>query len=527
MIDNPTVLNLHCDGIDGSTTFTDSGKTVHTVTANGNAQIDTAQQKFGTGSGLFDGADDYLTIPDHADWDFGSGDFTIDLWVRFNSTSGWQTFFIQRDDYIDTKNWTVYLGSDSKLYMIFVDATIKGNYNTGVIGFNTGVWYHLAFVRFGSNGYIFVNGVAQTLTVVVSFSTNTMPNCAHPLKIGAHKEGADAPVREFNGWMDELRISKGVARWVANFTPMSEAYGANDQVSNSISIGQTVAGRNAVKHESMTQSISLGQTVFGYNSIQRISLSQSVSLGQVVAGRDAIHQKSISHSVSIGQAIGKQTVRPRTIVSVLNLNHAINLTHLADLTSVLSLGQVLDGLIEHPNTSSIIVLGQSIGVNVVRPRSIISVITLSSYPAYVTEPDVCDDPYVPSPPLGIATEFILRYPFNGSIQTLTLRNPEFGNKFTVDSRAIIRRLRGNQLVAFKYANWPTIKVQEFNFTNLTEAQADDFITFIKQSAGLEIGIRDHDNRTWRGIIVTPDNTIIQRLRGCGYDLSFQFVGAVE
>ena len=80
------VLGLHCDGTNGSTTFTDvKGKT---VTANGNAQISTAQYPALTGktsSAYFDGNGDYLSIPDSADWDFGTGDFAIRMRVRFSS----------------------------------------------------------------------------------------------------------------------------------------------------------------------------------------------------------------------------------------------------------------------------------------------------------------------------------------------------------------------------------------------------------------------------------------------------------
>ncbi|MDI6787615.1 MAG: hypothetical protein QME51_04520, partial [Planctomycetota bacterium] len=73
---------LHFDGTDASTTFIDeSGKI---WTRYGNAQIDTAQSKFGGASGLFDGAGDYITTPDHNDFNLGSGNFTVDLRVRFN-----------------------------------------------------------------------------------------------------------------------------------------------------------------------------------------------------------------------------------------------------------------------------------------------------------------------------------------------------------------------------------------------------------------------------------------------------------
>jgi hypothetical protein len=76
-------LLLGFEGSDGSTTFVDDGATGHTVTASGNAQIDTAQLKFGASSGLFDGNGDFLTVSDHADWVLGNLPFTIEGFVRF------------------------------------------------------------------------------------------------------------------------------------------------------------------------------------------------------------------------------------------------------------------------------------------------------------------------------------------------------------------------------------------------------------------------------------------------------------
>ena len=79
--DSYTKLLLHMNGTDGSTTFTDDGETGHTVTANGDAEIDTAQKQFGTASGLFSGTG-YLSILDHADFDFGADNFTIDFYIK-------------------------------------------------------------------------------------------------------------------------------------------------------------------------------------------------------------------------------------------------------------------------------------------------------------------------------------------------------------------------------------------------------------------------------------------------------------
>ncbi|MCH7827478.1 MAG: hypothetical protein IIC75_05850 [Bacteroidetes bacterium] len=84
-IDNFTKLMLHMNGTDTSTVFTDDSASAHSVTANGNAQIDTAQSVFGGASGLFDGTGDYLSIPDNADFDVGGGDWCVDFRVRFNT----------------------------------------------------------------------------------------------------------------------------------------------------------------------------------------------------------------------------------------------------------------------------------------------------------------------------------------------------------------------------------------------------------------------------------------------------------
>src|SRR5690606_37647124 len=75
-----TVLLMHMDGSDNGTTFTDEcGKT---VTAHGDVCTKTAEKKFGTASAYFDGNGDYLSVPASEDFNFGAGDFTIDLWVK-------------------------------------------------------------------------------------------------------------------------------------------------------------------------------------------------------------------------------------------------------------------------------------------------------------------------------------------------------------------------------------------------------------------------------------------------------------
>jgi len=212
--DSYTESLLHMDGADASTTFTDeSGKT---VTANGNVQIDTAQSKFGGASGLFDGTGDYLSLSDSADWYFATGDFTIDFWVRFNSLANNQAFYNQ---YVDGNN-------EARLFWVTTNLLVFQNYTGGVATIDvqkswtpsTGTWYHVALVRSGNDFKFFIDGTQIGTTVTDS---SEVTNFSAGIEIGR----SDAGASNLNGWLDEFRISKGIARWTANFTPPTSPYG--------------------------------------------------------------------------------------------------------------------------------------------------------------------------------------------------------------------------------------------------------------------------------------------------------------
>ena len=227
-----TVSLLHCNGADQSTTFTDdaAGGT-HTWTAAGNAQLDTAQKKFGTASLLLDGTGDYIKSDDSADWYFGQGNFTIDFQVRFNVNSGHRVFVSQ---YLASENyWMIQAvdqgGGNYKIYFLFVTGSVTVAYynTTNNWAVSTGVWYHLALVRSGPLGYLFIDGVSQALTVTTAFGTRDVGDVATELHWGVMSTDSYF----FNGWLDECRISKGIARWTTDFTPPTEEYnGAVGQV---------------------------------------------------------------------------------------------------------------------------------------------------------------------------------------------------------------------------------------------------------------------------------------------------------
>ncbi len=204
--DSYTKFLMHFDGADIASALQDSSGTDKVVTAYGDFQIGDAQGA-GIASGLFNGTDSYLDLPDSDDWNFGNGNFTIDFWIKFNSTSGDQTIISQYED--SSNYWGIGKNSENKLLMYFYDeATYKGRYTmASPSSISADTWYHLAFVRSGTTGYIFINGVSQTLTESTAFETNDLGDMGAALTVGKINSG-----QYVNGWIDELRVSKGIAR---------------------------------------------------------------------------------------------------------------------------------------------------------------------------------------------------------------------------------------------------------------------------------------------------------------------------
>jgi len=211
------LLLLHGDGADTSTTITDSGNTGHSPTANGNAQIDTAQSKFGGASILFDGTGDYISIPNHVDWDWNvdGNDFTVDFWVRFNSVAGAQTFWGRGSSGGDFER--LYFDGSNIVYNSNIAPNEQG-YIVRAWSPSVNTWYHIALAKSGDDYKLFVDGTQQGATATDSDLGTSAPSA--DFEIGKNPYSAASYL---NGWIDEFRISSE-ARWTANFTPSTSAY---------------------------------------------------------------------------------------------------------------------------------------------------------------------------------------------------------------------------------------------------------------------------------------------------------------
>lgn len=181
----------------------------------GDAQISTSVKKYGTGSMSFDGSGDGLYRPSSDLFNFGSGSFTIEFWMYFNSKTGYQTLTSYGYTPIAATGWLVQTGNgDGKLIFYRTNAgstTIVASDAGATV--NTAQWYHIAIVKNGSTTTIYRDG-----TSVGSGSDTNTYSVSSGFYVGG---GSDSGFNNyyFNGYLDDLRITKGYARYTTNFTP--------------------------------------------------------------------------------------------------------------------------------------------------------------------------------------------------------------------------------------------------------------------------------------------------------------------
>jgi hypothetical protein len=206
-------LLLHGNGTNGSTTITDNSLSPKTVTAVGNAQISTAQSKFGGSSIAFDGTGDWCQIANNAAFKFGSGNFTIEYWFYPTNITGVKQH-INPDNGANTSYAIITNGSALLYYLSSVGGTtwnIASGVSIGTATLNS--WQHLALVRNGNVFTPYLNGTAGTATT----SSAALFDFTSEIRIGS--DSLSAAPSPFQGYIDDLRITKGVARYTANFTP--------------------------------------------------------------------------------------------------------------------------------------------------------------------------------------------------------------------------------------------------------------------------------------------------------------------
>ena len=204
--DNVALL-LHMDGANGSTTFTDTSKNNLSITRTGNVAISTSQSKFGGASAYFDGTGDYLNLPSSSNLIMGTGDFTIEVWLYRESSSIFGV--TAASTYNASASFRI---SDSNM--------ILDSQGVTTLTINTTVpknqWIHVAVTRSSNIVRFFLNGIQQGTNQ--TFSTNFSG------QINVIGQLVADNCCSYQGYMDDLRITKGVARYTSNFTPPTSAF---------------------------------------------------------------------------------------------------------------------------------------------------------------------------------------------------------------------------------------------------------------------------------------------------------------
>jgi hypothetical protein len=162
----------------------------------------------------FDGSGDYLLFPSSEAFGYSTGDFTLECWVYKDANPSADAGIIEQRPASTNGNYPMLgLNSSGQLFY-YVNAAYKISASASTALSNQ-AWDHVAYVRSGGNlGTLYING-----TSVGTWVDTTDYVSETPLRVGEHAFSA----AQFNGFIDDLRITKGVARYTANFTAPTDA----------------------------------------------------------------------------------------------------------------------------------------------------------------------------------------------------------------------------------------------------------------------------------------------------------------
>ena len=270
----------------------------------GDAQISTAQSKFGGASLLLDGSGDYLESQEA--YNFSSDPFTVDMWVRPANATQDAVFFDGRDS---TSNNAIALRQASDNLLV-----LRGNgtlFNINGV-FSADTWVHIAVTRgdpFGNTFRVFVNGVEEGSSL---FGVTASAASIH---IGSDFSGSN----NWAGYIDELRVSD-VDRYGANdFTPPTSAYTADDNTpvllhfdgangsttfaNNGLVEAVTVTGTANVPATGLEVTASVGSVIVLANAdVDTTGVSATSELGSVsVTGTAVVALTGVSATGRIGK----------------------------------------------------------------------------------------------------------------------------------------------------------------------------------------------------------------------------------
>jgi len=193
----------------------DKSQSVKTITLNGDVKSSTTQSKYLSSSMYFDGTGDYIFVDSNAQFGYGTGDFTLECWAYKDANPvGGDAGIIEHRPASTNGGYPLLGVNTSGQLFYYSNATLRISPSASTALTNQ-TWVHIAYVRSGGNlGTLYIDG-----TSVGTWADTTTYSSSAPLWIGQHAFAGQA----FNGYLSDVRITKGLARYTANFTPPTAA----------------------------------------------------------------------------------------------------------------------------------------------------------------------------------------------------------------------------------------------------------------------------------------------------------------
>lgn len=206
-------LLLHADGADDGTTFTDSSAAARTVTRGGSAVTKTGTKKYGTAAAYFAASGDYLSLADNSALELGGSDFAIEMWINTTSSTQYATLISRTPNAFGAGMWSLMTNHDSSTAGDLALYVFDANSGTsplllGGSGLRDGAWHHIAVSRSGSSWGMYVDGTR----VATATNSSTIGDISGGINVGRDEYYG----RQFVGYIDDLRLTIGAARYTAS-----------------------------------------------------------------------------------------------------------------------------------------------------------------------------------------------------------------------------------------------------------------------------------------------------------------------
>ena len=197
----------------------DKSQSVSTITLNGDVSSSTTHTKYLSSSMYFDGTGDYITLSDSDAREFGGEDFTIELWVKTTIATQYATLLSRTPTPFSSGMWSIMMNTTASGGQV---AVYVGDYSTGASLITTSgasirddSWHHVAVVRNGSSFVCYIDGTSRG----TGSWAGSIANIAGDIRIGADQNYG----RNWQGYMSDIRLTKGLARYTSAFTPPTAA----------------------------------------------------------------------------------------------------------------------------------------------------------------------------------------------------------------------------------------------------------------------------------------------------------------